>query len=734
MKAQVKKPVQKPLISIGMIVKNEEKTLEDCLKAMSPIREAVPSELIVVDTGSTDRTVEIAERYADKVLHFEWCNDFAAARNVSLEAASGKWYLYLDGDEVLEENCTPLIEFLKTPNNPYKSASLLCRNYGDEARTVYSDFRMIRLHRRTPQTRFEGAIHERIAAYNVPTKDLPIIVHHTGYIEGIHESKRRRNRKLLLLDLEKDPDDLRTLRHLLDTYGMETLPDIVEQNRIARKIIRISEESDGINTEWLYAYYALVLSAVNRREYAAAQQLLQEYYDKKGAEEFAADINMSFFKGMVSFDNHDYSAAKKAYLDYQRLCALYWDGKLNTPDVYSMTLPQLHPYPHALSCYATAICWQNEGNYPEMKGSLERAGALTEKTLERADASLMTEFLYAYEAEDFSRLAGLLGEASFLQNGEGWKVFAEWFEKRFEQFEERKKDACLTIAQTDLQNPFAQLCRLRTAQTREQAQELLEQLLDDPDAVKTPLFADLLYATVFYQFDLQHTLSALDSSLVERYWETLAKQRPDWPELLDTYLMEHPLQESDPPVCWFWQTRLMLSLLLSPEPDTKVLFQQPWLDEERFASLAQRYLDAMTHYCRMVYQPAMLLPENRVALPAEYRFVIGWQEAEALQKEQGDGACLQRLGEMLQEFPLMNRLIGLFTARTRQRLEAQKQQREEFEALAENVKQQFYRLASDGQIAHAAQILESYRALCPDDPELLLMQSQLDGPRYTLES
>ena len=379
MKAQVKKPVQKPLISIGMIVKNEEKTLEDCLKAMSPIREAVPSELIVVDTGSTDRTVEIAERYADKVLHFEWCNDFAAARNVSLEAASGKWYLYLDGDEVLEENCTPLIEFLKMPNNPYKSASLLCRNYGDEARTVYSDFRMIRLHRRTPQTRFEGAIHERIAAYNVPTKDLPIIVHHTGYIEGIHESKRRRNRKLLLLDLEKDPDDLRTLRHLLDTYGMETLPDIVEQNRIARKIIRISEESDGINTEWLYAYYALVLSAVNRREYAAAQQLLQEYYDKKGEEEFAADINMSFFKGMVSFDNHDYSAAKKAYLDYQRLCALYWDGKLNTPDVYSMTLPQLHPYPHALSCYATAICWKNEGNYPEMKGSLERAGALTER-------------------------------------------------------------------------------------------------------------------------------------------------------------------------------------------------------------------------------------------------------------------------------------------------------------------------------------------------------------------
>ncbi len=88
-------------ISQCMIVKNEEKYLEDCLKAMSPIREAVPSELIVVDTGSTDRTVEIAEQYADQVLHFEWCDDFSAARNVSLEAASGEWFLYLDGDEIL---------------------------------------------------------------------------------------------------------------------------------------------------------------------------------------------------------------------------------------------------------------------------------------------------------------------------------------------------------------------------------------------------------------------------------------------------------------------------------------------------------------------------------------------------------------------------------------------------------------------------------------------------------
>lgn len=734
MKAKVKKPGQRPVVSIGMIVKNEEKYLEDCLKAMSPIREAVPSELIIVDTGSTDRTVEIAEQYADQVLHFEWCDDFSAARNVSLEAASGEWFLYLDGDEILEANCAPIIEFLKMPNNPYGTASLIQRNYTDFEHTNYSDFHMIRLHRKIPGIQFRDTIHEYISPFLTPTADLAVVAHHDGYVQGVNEKKQERNRKLILLELEKDPDNPRSLRHLIDTYSLDKISEFEKRTQAARKLIQVIGKDGPDRTEWLYAYHSLIFAMVARNEYASAQQIIQEYFEKKNEGDLALDMEMRYYQGLIFFDTKEYPLAKDAYLEYQRLYQLYQDGKLNTFDIYSVPVAYASPYYYALTSYAIAKCWQAEGNYPETKSALEHAGPLLEKTLKRADASLMTEFLYAYEAEDFSRLAGLLGEASFLQNGEGWKVFAEWFEKRFEQFEERKKDACLTIAQTDLQNPFAQLCRLRTAQTREQAQELLEQLLDDPDAVKTPLFADLLYATVFYQFDLQRTLSALDSSLVERYWETLAKQRPDWPELLDTYLMEHPLQESDPPVCWFWQTRLMLSLLLSPEPGTKVLFQQPWLDEERFASLAQRYLDAMTHYCRMVYQPAMLLPENRVALPAEYRFVIGWQEAEALQKEQGDGACLQRIGEMLQEFPLMNRLIGLFTARTRQRLEAQKQQREEFEALAENVKQQFYRLASDGQIAHAAQILESYRALCPDDPELLLMQSQLDGPRYTLES
>ena len=105
---------QNIIISICMIMKNEERCLERCLKSLTPLREQLPCELIITDTGSTDRSIEIAEKYADKLLHFEWCNDFSAARNFGLEQAKGEWIMVIDADEELVEDVvekgTPVLE------------------------------------------------------------------------------------------------------------------------------------------------------------------------------------------------------------------------------------------------------------------------------------------------------------------------------------------------------------------------------------------------------------------------------------------------------------------------------------------------------------------------------------------------------------------------------------------------------------------------------------------------
>ena len=76
-------------VSVCMIAKNEDNHIEECLKRLRPCR----FEIIVVDTGSVDRTVEVAHKYADKVFHFAWCDNFSSARNFSIQQASNDWVL-----------------------------------------------------------------------------------------------------------------------------------------------------------------------------------------------------------------------------------------------------------------------------------------------------------------------------------------------------------------------------------------------------------------------------------------------------------------------------------------------------------------------------------------------------------------------------------------------------------------------------------------------------------------
>ena len=85
-------------ISVCMIAKNEEKHIEECCRRLAPYG----FEIVIVDTGSTDRTVELASQYTDRIFHFDWCNDFSAARNYAWSKASHDWILSIDCDDYIE--------------------------------------------------------------------------------------------------------------------------------------------------------------------------------------------------------------------------------------------------------------------------------------------------------------------------------------------------------------------------------------------------------------------------------------------------------------------------------------------------------------------------------------------------------------------------------------------------------------------------------------------------------
>ena len=217
---------QKPVLSIGIIFRDDIRSIERCLTALQPLREAVPCQLVMADTGSVDGSRAVAERYADILFDFPWVNDFSAARNAVMDRCSGEWYLSVDTDEYLDENITELVELLRSKKRKdFEACSIVARNYktGDR-KGVYLDVYVVRLLRMSTGKRFEGAIHERL---NFP-EDHPVqgqsltrtILHHDGYVElngPEGAKKRRRNLDLLRKELEHAPEDLRRWLQLLES-------------------------------------------------------------------------------------------------------------------------------------------------------------------------------------------------------------------------------------------------------------------------------------------------------------------------------------------------------------------------------------------------------------------------------------------------------------------------------------------------------------------------------------
>lgn len=223
----------KPLLTIGMIVKNEIRCIEKCLEALTPLREAIPCELIIADTGSTDGTREVAEKYADILFDFEWINDFSAARNAVMDRSSGKWYFSIDADEYLDPDVTELVQTLKDPRAKKLDVfAVTIRNYfsKDMEHCVTHDFIATRIIKMSLGVRYEGKIHEMWRREGKTSKAgnlSKVILHHDGYAYETPEQKQKkldRNLTLLREELRQAPDDLRRLMQCIESseiYPME---------------------------------------------------------------------------------------------------------------------------------------------------------------------------------------------------------------------------------------------------------------------------------------------------------------------------------------------------------------------------------------------------------------------------------------------------------------------------------------------------------------------------------
>lgn len=305
-------------LGVVMIVKDEAHNLPFLF---SDLRE-IADEVVVVDTGSTDKTAEICRAWGVKLVHEPWRDDFAFARNRSIEEATAQHLLWLDGDDRLPAASQKTLIKLRDRVLPTsrQHAYIVRVENTDAAGRVTDNLLQARIFPRIPEARFRYAVHEQITdsliAAGVQFERLDCVVHHCGYADAeAVQQKVRRNEELLRRELEQQPDSVHHLAHLAQTCAggrdfvqadawmseaiqkageQEWLPTIRAEYHMLRSIYRRLrshragmiydlEQAISLWPEWGVPYSALAERRMQEEDWDAAWELVEQGRSKSFA-------------------------------------------------------------------------------------------------------------------------------------------------------------------------------------------------------------------------------------------------------------------------------------------------------------------------------------------------------------------------------------------------------------------------------------------------------------------
>ena len=293
-------------ISLCMIVRDNEAIIQESLQSICPWVD----EMIVVDTGSRDRTPEIARSLGAKVSYFPWIDDFSAARNASLDAATGEWLFWMDSDDVISPECGQQLRALADgPHSPETLGYVMqvhCPGIPVTDVTVVDHVKLIR---KRPDLRFEGRIHEQIlsairrAGGEVAWTDIYVTHKHAALTPQDRLRKFTRDLRILKTDLEERPEHPFVLFNL----GM-TLADMGEYEQACDYLDR-SVRASGPQESHLRKAYALRIAC--SLQLGDTQQA--EHTCQLARQMFPEDPELLFRAGIVAHQRKDYPAAIARY-------------------------------------------------------------------------------------------------------------------------------------------------------------------------------------------------------------------------------------------------------------------------------------------------------------------------------------------------------------------------------------------------------------------------------------
>ena len=359
-------------VSACVITKNEEQNIVGWLTRMK----SVAQECIVVDTGSTDHTVDLAREAGAVVYCFAWQGDFAAAKNFALDKATGDWILFLDADEYFPEETLPLLkQSIQAADKDRTIAGLICRYYNidrDKHDKVVSSGWLLRVFRCDPAIRYAGAVHEQLVDRSGLQRSFPkaaFILYHTGYSSSLVQAKLERNMAIIRKEIAEKGEQPRYYPYMMEYhYGREEYEAAAHYAKLA---LEAGSAKNGQRLrEYLNLYESLRLSGHDVEELQAVLAAC--------IKEFPEAPEPYCQKGILA---HAFGQLRQADTSLQ-LAEKLWRQQQTRAELTDIPSQATGVMPHIFFL---------SGSIAEKKGKQEQASAYYRQSLE----------LYAYQEDVF---------------------------------------------------------------------------------------------------------------------------------------------------------------------------------------------------------------------------------------------------------------------------------------------------------------------------------------------
>lgn len=695
------------LVTISMLVSNRIDTVEKCFESFRPLLEQIPSEFIAVDTvgdEKSDGSVDVARKYADKIVHFEWCDDFAAARNAGLKEARGKWLIYLDDDEWFDD-AGPLIDFFSKPElyENYDCVSMMEHSYTSASQIEYGSSSFSRIRVLTPEAKFVNPVHELLEGIVYRNEyDLKgTFVHHVGYIGKLNNKKIERNREIMNNELEKHPDNSHLWLQQIAGAGSDA-DEVLELSEKAIFELRKRELSDWNNQDWVEIFL------YRMKSYARLKM-----WDKldENVDEFLEHVKNPFFRGIAAIFElsrnlndfgiekandwiHIYFEAVKYYVDRdEKEISYFFSDDIDKANLYKVVI-----------MYFNLCLKESDDSYSDIKKMIRE---IPWNIFSRKRSGVLASSLkYIIDNEDTETLAFLCN--SFTIDG-----------RIDEEFLQQLDRVDIGIESDTAQENFDQLIEsidvkndslwIKQHVRKKVSEDELKRSLGDETTFAYPN-EDLVRICVKNRISPQKYVEKVSIEDVEKSVSAIVVKE-------EKHLDRIPLFAAE--IENVWQSSVQRNYLLA-SLRKRYIFQGT-MPLNKVLEESEKYCRNMIEYAKSIYLTE-LCDSASVLLPKEIRFAILFEKALKLKKSGALKECLAYLQQSLDIFNEAETLIRRIIQEIELDQRKQAKISDEMIKLGNQVKSQIVALISQGQNEVAAGLLNELKQITPEDPDLATLE------------